>query len=250
MNNIIRRVADSIVYLTAGIGFEREPILKIGSSEHEESREKSYKASGNLSGWLCKKSGWDEIEEFVSQVYYQDKKYDKYKKKKHVLDYFYQSSELESNFKDLELNKLYYNIFSDFTEYGKCFEYLIGNSSLLDVIGAYDVREKKLDYWLRSEPRTEKSASFWRMIIYSCGNDYDSIVNHISETKYSNKALNYLKNKLENLQKTIEISCKNNKSNVDKVKNLYLTYCSTMNVNIRKEVEKEIYGIINNNVRF
>ena len=252
-NNIIRRVAGSVLYLKSALGLNDEILRKIGSSEHVSSRKKVYRSSGNLSSWIHTLVG-DKVDEFAVQGYLQDYKYEDLDTKGKISDYFNVSEVLDNTFKNLKLDKMYKDIFDDIKHRKNIWGDIIFSDKhygfVENIIGLYSKSTTGycLGNWLYGEPRTKKSVGFWRSLVYTF-KDFDSILEaDIYKTCNKNSTVEYLfyclHIKLENLAKVIKENC-SNPEDIDTVKKLYLSYCTTMDNSIRDEIEDEIFDIIN-----
>ena len=251
----IRRKTGSVVYLTTALSIDIDNLYKIGSTKNEESRKANYKSSGNRADWNGKKNDWDKVEELSSHVFYQEsaapeskiKKVDQEKKNsKKIIDYFNFDKKLEADFKKLELEDLYKGLLSGIIDYDKPFEFIVGDTKLSKLLGRMGsfIDLKDLNTWLRSENRTKKSVCLWRCIIYSFGNDFDSIENYVNKYKNVSYIFDYLSNKLKNLSNFLYRLCNGNELNFRIMKNLYISYCATMEEDLREEIYNDMLEVL------
>lgn len=267
MHRLIRKKPGSKIYVSYSSGFEKEDLRKIGFSGDIEKRKKSYVSSGNLLNIISYRSWCDKVDESIFQSFFQSDSYDhaRYKPKKRLKDVF--NKEIEDSFNRVGLDKVHCKVFSTFInlietksiDINNNLFYLFNKNNNIDLEGlgldpkliySNDYENYSLGVWLYSEPLEIRSVGFWRSVIYKLGKNFDDIIknseylsNQTKSTEVKN-LYNIISDKLYCIKRSYSLSGLQ-KDSVDKVCDLYLSYCCAFDKTIRNKIEDEIFDIIN-----
>ena len=267
MHRLIKKIPGCKVYLTYAAGYEKENLRKIGFSKDVEKRKKNYVSSGNLINIIYEKSDYDDVDEPMLHSYFHKESYshEKYKPIKRLKEVFYPS--IEKTFDEIELREVYCQVFSDFLNLVKNKSsntsinqlYLLNKQNKIDLktlgldgkmLYSGDYRKYTLNVWLCTEPLSKRHAGFWRSVIYRLGDNFEDIIKNAenlsnqTDSSCIKKIYNLISDKLFCIKNSCSLVGLSESSR-NKVYNLYLSYCSTNNIDIRKNLESKMFDIIN-----